>query len=205
LRVDSHQSIYWRCHFNAQHEIIQMSEVERSVTVDVPVAAAYGQWTQFEEFPRFMSGVESVEQLDERTLHWRARLGGAVREWDAVITQQFPDRRIAWRSTTGTANAGHVEFEAVEGGRTLVTLSLHYEPQGALERLWAALGMVGRRIDHDLHRFKDFMEARGRETGAWRGAIHQPEPEGTRNPELRGQPVSRSGATPAEKEGRATR
>jgi len=182
-----------------------MSEVERSITVDVPVAAAYGQWTQFEDFPRFMSGVESVEQLDDRTLHWRARLGGAVREWDAVITQQFPDRRIAWRSTTGTPNAGHVEFEPDTGGRTRVTLSLHYEPHGGAERVWAALGMVGRRIDHDLHHFKEFIESRGRETGAWRGAIHQPEPLGTANPELRGQSVSRGGRAAAGSERGAAR
>ncbi len=168
-----------------------MSQVERSITVDVPVAAAYGQWTQFEEFPRFMGGVESVEQLDDRTLHWRARLGGAVREWDAVITQQYPDQRIAWRSTTGTPNAGHVEFAPLSEGRTRVTLSIHYEPHGALERLWAALGMVGRRIDHDLHRFKEFIESRGAETGVWRGAIREAEPAGAHNPELRGERVSR--------------
>jgi len=182
-----------------------MSEVERSITVDVPVAAAYGQWTQFEAFPRFMGGVESVEQLDDRTLHWRARLGGAVREWDAVITQQFPDQRIAWRSTTGTPNAGHVEFAPAADGRTRVTLSIHYEPHGAMERAWAGLGMVGRRIDHDLHRFKEFIESRGQETGAWRGAIHQPEPRGTRNPELRGQAVSRGGRTEAENGRKAAR
>jgi uncharacterized membrane protein len=174
-----------------------MSEVERSVVVDVPVSAAYGQWTQFEEFPRFMSGVESVEQLDDRSLHWRARLGGTVREWDAVITQQFPDRRVAWRSTTGTPNAGHVEFEPSGEGRTRVTLSIHFEPHGMLETMWANLGMVGRRIDHDLRRFKSFIEERGGETGVWRGAIHEPAPQGTRNPELHGEAVSRGGA-PAE-------
>lgn len=166
-----------------------MSEVERSITVDVPVATAYGQWTQFEEFPRFMGGVDSVEQLDDRTLHWRARLGGTVREWDAVITQQFPEERISWRSTTGTPNAGHVEFAPLSGARTRVTLSIHYEPQGALERLWAGLGMVGRRVDHDLHHFKNFIELRGRATGAWEGAIHQPAPDGTHNPELRSRTV----------------
>jgi uncharacterized membrane protein len=162
-----------------------MSEVERSILVDVPVATAYGQWTQFEQFPRFMSGVESVEQLDDRTLHWRARLGGALREWDAVITQQFPDQRIAWRSTTGAPNAGHVEFSPAGEGRAKVTLSMHFEPHGFAETLWASLGMVGRRVDHDLHRFKQFIEARGQETGAWRGAIHEPAPEGSRNPEVR--------------------
>jgi uncharacterized membrane protein len=161
-----------------------MSQFERSIVVDVPVSTAYDQWTQFEEFPRFMGGVESVEQLDDRTLHWRARLGGTVREWDAVITQQFPDQRIAWRSTTGTPNAGHVEF-APEGARsTRVTLSLHFEPHGWLETMWAGLGMVGRRVDHDLHRFKSFIEERGAETGSWRGAIHAPQPEGARNPEV---------------------
>jgi uncharacterized membrane protein len=174
-----------------------MSEVERSIVVDVPVSTAYGQWTQFEEFPSFMTGVESVEQLDERTLHWRARLGGTVREWDAAITQQFPDQRIAWRSTQGTPNAGHVGFEPVgDGSRCRVTLSMHFEPRTLSERLWAGLGMVGRRVDHDLHRFKQFIEGRGAPTGAWHGTIHQPEPRGARNPEVgtevvgrRGQPV----------------
>jgi uncharacterized membrane protein len=161
-----------------------MSEVERSIVVDVPVSAAYGQWTQFEEFPGFMSGVESVEQLDERTLHWRARLGGTVREWDAVITQQFPDQRIAWRSTQGTPNAGHVAFTPLGPGRTRVTLSMHFEPHGLGEKLWASLGLVGRRIDQDLHRFKQYIESQGRETGSWRGTIHQPEPRGAHNPEL---------------------
>jgi len=168
-----------------------MSEVERTIHLDVPCSAAYGQWTQFEDFPRFMSGVESVEQLDDRTVHWRARLGGTVREWDAVITQQSPDRRIAWRSTVGTPNAGHVDFEPAGAGRCRMTLSLHYEPRGVLEQLWSGLGLVGRRVDHDLHRFKAFLEERGRETGAWRGTIHQPAPHGARNPELRGRPVSR--------------
>lgn len=170
-----------------------MSEVERSIVVDVPVSAAYGQWTQFAEFPTFMTGVESVEQLDERTLHWRARMGGTVREWDAVITQQFPDERIAWRSTSGAANAGHVSFTPVHVSATRIELSMHFEPHTAGEKLWAALGMVGRRIDHDLHRFKQFMESRGSETGAWRGVIHHPEPRGATNPELR-HPVSASTA-----------
>jgi uncharacterized membrane protein len=164
-----------------------MSEVERSIVVDVPVSTAYGQWTQFEEFPRFMDGVESVEQLDERTLHWRARLAGTVREWDAAITQQSPDQRIAWRSTQGTPNAGQVSFEPLGGGsRTKVTLSMHFEPHGLAEKLWSGLGLVGRRIDHDLHRFKQFIESRGTATGAWRGAIRQPEPRGARNPEVVG-------------------
>ncbi len=169
-----------------------MSEVERSIVVDVPVSTAYAQWTQFEEFPAFMTGVESVEQLDERTLHWRARLGTTVREWDAVITQQFPGERIAWRSTRGTPNAGHVSFAPVGDNATRIELSMHFEPHGVAENVWASLGLVGRRVDHDLHRFKEFIESRGRETGAWRGTIHQPEPRGTHNPEV-SQPVSSSG------------
>jgi uncharacterized membrane protein len=171
-----------------------MSQVERSIVVDVPVDVAYAQWTQFEEFPRFMSGVESVEQLDERTLHWRARLGGRVREWDAAITQQFPNERIAWRSTQGTPNAGHLTFAPIgDGMRTRVTLSMHFEPRTVAEKLWAGLGMVGRRVDHDLHRFKEFIESRGEPTGNFIGVIHRPEPRGTRNPEL-DRPVSRSAA-----------
>lgn len=161
-----------------------MSEIERSIVVDVPVSTAYGQWTQFEDFPSFMSGVESVEQLDERTLHFRARLAGTVREWDAVITQQFPDERIAWRSTRGTPNAGHVSFTPLADGCTRVDLSMHYEPHGLTEHVWAGLGLVGRRVDHDMHRFKQFIESRGRATGAWRGVIRRPEPRGARNPEM---------------------
>lgn len=162
-----------------------MSEIQRSVVVDVPVATAYGQWTQFEEFPAFMPGVESVEQLDDRRVHWRARVGGTVREWDAVITQQFPDRRIAWRSTQGAPNAGHVGFTEMADGATRIDLSMHFEPQGAVETLWARLGLVDRRVARDLHGFKQFIETRGRETGAWRGTIHEPDPAGARNPESR--------------------
>jgi hypothetical protein len=161
-----------------------MSQVERSIVIDVPVSAAYGQWTQFEDFPSFMGGVESVEQLDERTLHWRARVGAVVREWDAVITQQYPDRRIAWRSTSGAPNAGHVEFEPLGDRRTEMTLSMHFEPRGVVETAWTRMGMVGWRIDHDLHRFKQFIESRGQATDSWRGTVHRPEPLGTHNPEV---------------------
>jgi uncharacterized membrane protein len=160
-----------------------MSEVEKQIEVDVPVATAYNQWTQFETFPRFMEGVEEVRQLDDRTVHWRARIGGKEEEWDAVITVQEPDRRIAWRSISGAANAGDVRFEAADGGgKAKVTLHLVYQPEGAVEKAGTAVGALDRQVEGDLERFKRFVEAGG-ETGAWRGEIHQSAPSGTDNPE----------------------
>ena len=151
-----------------------MSTIEQSIDVNVPVRTAYNQWTQFEEFPRFMEGVEAVKQLDNQRLHWRANVGGRVEEWDAVITEQHPDERIAWKNTTGASNAGVVTFHRLSDTTTRVMLQMEYEPQGVVENLGDMLGMVSRRVANDLERFKEFIEARGQETGAWRGEVERP-------------------------------
>jgi uncharacterized membrane protein len=150
-----------------------MSSVEESVEVAVPVRTAYDQWTQFEEFPRFMEGVESVRQIDDTHLHWKAEIAGTTREWDAEITEQRPDERVAWRSTSGTANAGVVTFHRLGEGRTKVMLQLDVEPEGHVESAGDKLGFVKRRAVGDLERFKEFIETRGTESGAWRGTVDQ--------------------------------
>lgn len=148
-----------------------MAEYETSLVVQAPLEEVYNQWTQFEEFPRFMEGVEEVRQLDDKTLLWRVRIGGSVKEWAADIVDQTPNRRIAWRSRAGAGNAGAVLFAPHEDG-TQVTLKLVYEPEGATETLGDALGFVKRRVEEDLRSFKDFIEERQSATGAWRGEIH---------------------------------
>jgi uncharacterized membrane protein len=145
-----------------------MSDHQKSIVVDRPVTTVYNQWTQFEEFPQFMEGVERVVQLDDRRLHWVAEIAGTRREWDAEIVDQEPDRRIAWRSIDGTPNGGVVTFEP-EGDRTRVNLDLDVEPQGAIEKIGDKLGFVSKQAEGDLKRFKKFIESRGTETGAWRG------------------------------------
>ena len=150
-----------------------MSHTEKSIEVDVPVTTAYNQWTQFETFPRFMKGVKSVRQLSDKRLHWSAEIGGKEIEWTAEITHQEPDRHIGWRSTSGAPNAGSVKFEPLGTGRSSVTLRIDYEPEGAVEKTGAALGVVAHRIEGDLEKFKEFIEKRGGETGAWRGEIRQ--------------------------------
>ena len=148
-----------------------MSTVERSIEVEVPVRTAHNQWTQFEEFPRFMEGVESVRQSDDRHLHWVADIGGVRREWDAEITEQHPDERVAWRATGGTQNAGVVTFHRLDADRTKIMLQLEIDPEGFVEQAGDRLGFVSRRVASDLERFKEYIEDRGRETGAWRGDI----------------------------------
>ncbi len=152
-----------------------MSMVERSVEVHVPVTAAYNQWTQFEDFPLFMQEVERVEQLDDTTLRWRARMGGKVEEWTAKIAEQIPDKRIAWHSVEGAKNSGVVTFHRLDEDRTRVMLQMAYEPATGVEKVADWLGSVARRVDGDLERFKEFMEARGVETGSWRGHIPDPD------------------------------
>jgi uncharacterized membrane protein len=151
-----------------------MARVEHSVDVKVPVRTAYNQWTQFEEFPRFMERVESVQQLDDKRLHWKANLSGKTEEWDAVITEQTPDQRIAWTSTTGAKNAGVVTFHYIDPNTTRVMLQLDYEPEGIVEAAGSALGIPQKQIEGDMERFKKFIESRGSETGAWRGEIDNP-------------------------------
>ena len=150
-----------------------MAEVTKHIDVDVPVRTAYNQWTQFEEFPRFMEGVKSVTQLDDKRLRWHAEIAGKDEQWNAEITEQEPDMRVAWKSTSGAKNAGVVTFHRLADSKTRVTLQLDYEPEGPVESIGSALGFVERRVEGDLKRFKEFIESRGNETGAWRGQIEQ--------------------------------
>ena len=149
-----------------------MDTVEKSITVNVPVSTAYNQWTQFEEFPQFMEGIEEVRQQDDTTLMWKANIAGKNVEWNADIIEQTPDQRISWRSTTGAHNAGTVNFQPEGGDSTRVTLQLEYEPEGFFENVGSALGLVDSRVKGDLERFKEFIEKRGTESGGWRGEVH---------------------------------
>lgn len=148
-----------------------MGKVQESIEVNVPVRTAYDQWTQFEEFPKFMEGVKSVEQVDDRTLQWHASIAGNDETWTAEITDQEPDKKVAWRSTSGAANSGAVTFEAIGENTTKVTLEMEWTPSGVVQRAGDALGFDDRRVKGDLDRFKEFIESRGEETGAWRGEI----------------------------------
>lgn len=150
-----------------------MSSVNESIEVNVPITTAYNQWTQFEEFPRFMNSVHEVKQLDDQHLHWRADVAGKAEEWDAEITEQIPDERIAWRSISGPRNAGVVAFHKISDSATRVTLQMDYEPQTFSEQIGAALGAVKMEVKSNLKRFKELIESRGTETGAWRGSIAQ--------------------------------
>jgi uncharacterized membrane protein len=148
-----------------------MERVEKSITVECPLQTVYNQWTQFEEFPRFMEGVKHVTQLDDKRLHWEAEIGGKHKEWNARITEQIPDHRIAWQSETGEATSGTVAFRQAGLNRTRINLELFYDPKGFVESAGDAIGVVSHRVEGDLERFKDFIEQRHRETGAWRGTI----------------------------------
>ena len=150
-----------------------MATIEESVEVEVPVRTAYNQWTQFEEFPRFMEGVEQVRQLTDTKVHWVAEIAGQRREWDAEITEQVPDERISWCSTEGATNSGVVTFHRLGDGKSKVMLQLEFEPEGVMEQVGDKLGMVKARTKGDLKRFKEFIESQGRETGAWRGEVDQ--------------------------------
>jgi uncharacterized membrane protein len=148
-----------------------VSRIVEDVEVAVPVRVAYDQWTQFESFPRFMTGVDRVVQVDDRTLEWTATIAGVVKHWRAEITDQEPDQIVAWRSVEGARNDGRVRFESLGTDRTMVMLELDVEPEGLVERAADALGVVERRVRGDLVRFREFVEERGRATGAWRGRI----------------------------------
>ena len=149
-----------------------MECIEKTIEVESPLNKVYNQWTQFEDFPKFMEGVERVQQLDNKRLHWVAHIGGKRKEWDAEIFDQVPDQRVAWRSISGARNSGIVTFEPLGENRTRVSLKLNYDPEGVMENVAEILGLVGRRIEGDLKRFKEFVQSRGTETGAWRGEIH---------------------------------
>jgi len=148
-----------------------MSLIEKSIEINVPVRTAYNQWNQFEDFPRFMEGVKHVKQLDETHLHWKAEIGGKEKEWDAEITEQIPDTRIAWRSRDGAQNAGVVTFHRLSDSTSKVMLQMEYDPDGVLENVGDVTGMVSQRVVGDLERFKRYIESRGQETGAWRGTV----------------------------------
>jgi uncharacterized membrane protein len=151
-----------------------MSTIEQSIEIQAPLTTVYNQWTQFEEFPHFMDGVEQVEQRDDTHLHWVAEFGGSRHEWDAEITEQRPDERVAWRNTDGTDNAGVVTFHRIDDDTTRVMVQMDFVPEGVKERIGDALGAPDRRVQGDLDRFKEMMEARGRESGAWRGEVERP-------------------------------
>ena len=149
-----------------------MERIEKSIEVRCPVRTVYNQWTQFEEFPKFMTGVKEVRQIDDTHQHWHAEIWGKDKEWDAEITQQVPDQCIAWQSTSGDApNAGVVQFEPVGPDRTRVHLMMEYEPQGAIENAGDAVGVLSRRVQTTVEDFKKFIESRGAETGGWRGEV----------------------------------
>jgi len=147
-----------------------MRRIEQSIEVNVPVKTAYNQWTQFESFPQFMDGVKKVRQIDNNQLEWCAQVGGKEVAWTAEITEQIPDKKIAWTSTQGATNNGMVTFHSSSKG-TKVMLSLEYDPEGFIENTGSATGVVESRVKGDLKRFKDFVESRGGETGEWRGKI----------------------------------
>ncbi|MGB6161774.1 MAG: SRPBCC family protein [Pseudonocardiaceae bacterium] len=150
-----------------------MTTFERSVDVDVPVSTAYNQWTQFETFPEFMDGVDRIQQIDDTHTHWITSIGGVTREFDAEITEQRPDERVAWKTTSGPTQAGVVTFHRLNDTSTRVHLQLDFEPEGVVETIGSAVGAVGSRLQGDLNRFKHFIEAdqQGRESGAWRGQV----------------------------------
>ncbi|MGH3133464.1 MAG: SRPBCC family protein [Gaiellaceae bacterium] len=150
-----------------------MPTIEESIDVEVPVRTAYNQWTQFEQFPEFMEGVDEVRQKDDTHLHWRASVAGKTEEWDATITEQRPDERVAWKADNGKQNAGVVTFHRLADDRTRVTVQMDWQDEGMLEKAGSALGFDSRRVRGDLDRFKELIESRGHETGAWRGEVHR--------------------------------
>ena len=148
-----------------------MSTIEQSIEVHAPISTVYNQWTQFEEVPQFMDGVDEVRQLDDTHLHWVASFGGTQHEWDAEITEQLPDERVAWRNTDGKDNAGVVTFHKLDEDTTRVMVQMDFVPEGIKEKIGDAIGAPDRRVKGDLERFKEMIESRGVETGAWRGAV----------------------------------
>jgi uncharacterized membrane protein len=148
-----------------------MERIQESIDVECPVHTVYNQWTQFEEFPRFMEGVKKVTQLGDKRIHWVAEIAGKQKEWNANITEQVPDQRIAWQSESGESTSGIVSFEKLGPSQTRINLEISYDPKGLVESAGDAVGVVSRRVENDLEHFKEFIENRGEETGAWRGTI----------------------------------
>ncbi|MEV7617749.1 SRPBCC family protein [Streptomyces sp. NPDC089799] len=149
-----------------------MSHVKESIEVDVPVRTAYNQWTQFESFPQFMVGVERIEQRSDTLTHWVTKIAGVTREFDAEIVEQIPDSKVAWVTVGGESEqSGLVTFRPLDPSHTEVTLMMVFDPEGMAENIGDKLGFVDRQVKGDLTRFKNFIEDRGRETGAWRGHV----------------------------------
>jgi uncharacterized membrane protein len=152
-----------------------MARIEESIVAEVPATTAYNQWTQFEEFPKFMESVESVEQIDDTRLHWVAEVGGKREEWDAEIVEQVPDRKVSWRALDGHHNSGKITFESLGDNQTRIAVVMEHETEGLTETLGSALGMDSRRVKSDLERFRELVESRGVESGAWRGEVREGE------------------------------
>lgn len=148
-----------------------MASIEKSVEVKAPVSVVYNQWTQFEEFPKFMEGVQEVHQLDDTRLVWHANIAGQKESWEAEVTEQIPDKRVAWRNKTGAINTGVVTFHHIDDQTARIMMQMDYEPDGFVESVGDALGFMSRRVEGDLERFKEFVENRQQETGAWRGQV----------------------------------
>ncbi len=148
-----------------------METIEKSIEINVPVKTAYNQWTQFEQFPRFMDGVKEVKQIDDTHLHWKAEIAGMEKEWDSEITEQIPDSKIAWKSGGGDYNRGTVNFQAIDSQHTKVLLQIDHEPENIIEKIGDMVGITGMKVEGDLKRFKEFIEDRRFETGAWRGQV----------------------------------
>ncbi len=152
-----------------------MSTVTESVDVDVPIRTAYDQWTQFESFPQFMSGVREIRQVDALHTHWTVEIAGQEREFDATITEQHPDERIAWKSDEGPEHAGVITFHRLDDAHTRVTAQMDIDPEGFIENVADKLGILTHRVKSDMKKFKEFIERTGTETGAWRGDIDRPD------------------------------
>ena len=150
-----------------------MARIEESIEVDVPIPTAYNQWTQFEELPHFLEGIESVQQTDDTHLLWTAEIGGKKEEWRAEITEQHPDHRVAWKATDGRENAGVVTFHPIGESKTRVMVQMDWEPDGTIEKIGSVVGADSRRVQGDLKRFKELIEKQGVESGAWRGDVKQ--------------------------------
>jgi uncharacterized membrane protein len=152
-----------------------VSTITESIDVSVPVSTAYNQWTQFESFPQFMDGVREIRQLDDTHTHWVTQIGGITREFDATITEQHPDQRVAWKSDGGPTHAGVVTFHRLDDRTTRVTAQMDIDPEGFVEQVGDKLGILNHRVSGDLKRFKEFIESHGQETGAWREHVERPD------------------------------
>ncbi len=162
--------------FSGKGYAIAMSTITEAIDVDVPIRVAYNQWTQFESFPHFMEGVREIRQLDDTHVHWVIDIAGQVREFDATITEQHPDERVAWTSDSGPNHAGVITFHRLDDEKTRVTAQMDIDPEGFVENVADKLGVLGNRVKNDMRKFKEFIEQRGHETGGWRGDVDRPTP-----------------------------